>query len=80
LKSPGLSYGPAAQNQSVTSQGFCHGCCSRTLAAIKYAAMPFSIDDYPCLNSSTAVPAWDSVRASSSACSFSDIGLKVLAR
>ena len=38
------------------------------------------MDDYPRLNSSTAVLAWDSVRASSSAGPFSGIGLKVLVR
>ncbi len=75
----GLSYGPTGQNQSVTSQEFYHDCCSRTRAAIKSAAMAFSMGDYPRLNSSTVVPAWDSVRSSSSAGSFSGSGLKVLA-
>jgi hypothetical protein len=43
----GLSYGPARQNQSVTSRAFYHDCYSRTLAAIKSAAMAFSMNGYP---------------------------------
>ena len=48
----------------MTSQEFYHDCCSRTLAAIKSAVTALSSEDYPRLNSSTAVPAWDAVRAS----------------